>query len=105
MTVMHDKNALGCTTLASNILNKNQSEQHGAHGHQVARTDHTEHPRANLESVSSARTIFFLIFSVTRQEIIKFTGNGNGLLFHMTQPISRSTIKAIACSKPTISEH
>jgi len=28
-----------------------------------------------------------------------------GLLFHMTQPISRSTIKAIACSKPTISEH
>jgi len=29
--------------------------------------------------------------------------NGNGLLFHMTQPISRSTIKAIACSKPTIS--
>jgi len=22
-------------------------------------------------------------------------GNGNGLLFHMTQPISRSTIKAI----------
>ena len=32
-------------------------------------------------------------------------GNGNGLLFHMTQPISRSTTKAIACSKPTISEH
>ena len=32
-------------------------------------------------------------------------GNGNGLLFHMTQPIRRSTIKAIACSKPTISEH
>ena len=32
-------------------------------------------------------------------------GNGNGLLFHMTQPISRSTIKAITCSKPTISEH
>jgi len=32
-------------------------------------------------------------------------GNGNGLLFHMTQPISRSTINAIACSKPTISEH
>jgi len=30
-------------------------------------------------------------------------GIGNGLLFHMTQPISRSTIKAIACSKPTIS--
>jgi len=32
-------------------------------------------------------------------------GNGNGLLFHMTQPTSRSTVKAIACSKPTISEH
>ena len=31
--------------------------------------------------------------------------NGNSLLFHMTQPISRSTIKAIACSKPTISEN
>ena len=29
----------------------------------------------------------------------------NGLLFHMTQPTSRSIIKAIACSKPTISEH
>jgi len=24
----------------------------------------------------------------------------NGLLFHMTQPTSRSIIKAIACSKP-----
>jgi len=24
--------------------------------------------------------------------------NGNGLLFHMTQPTSRSTMKAIACS-------
>jgi len=31
--------------------------------------------------------------------------NGNGLLFHMTQPISRSTIKAIACSKLAITEH
>jgi len=31
--------------------------------------------------------------------------NGNGLLFHMTQPISRSTTKAIACSKPTICEN
>jgi len=30
--------------------------------------------------------------------------NGNGLLFHMTQPTS-STIKAIACSKPTINEN
>jgi len=29
----------------------------------------------------------------------------NGLLFHMTQPTSRSIIKAIVCSKPTISEH
>ena len=28
-----------------------------------------------------------------------------GLLFHMTQPTSKSIIKAIACSKPTISEH
>jgi len=32
-------------------------------------------------------------------------GNGNGLLFHMTQPISRSTIKAIALSKSTIREN
>jgi len=31
--------------------------------------------------------------------------NGNGLLFHMTKPTSRSTIKAIACSKPIISEN
>jgi len=28
-----------------------------------------------------------------------------GLLFHMTQPTSRSIIKAIACNKPTNSEH
>jgi len=32
-------------------------------------------------------------------------GNVNGLLFHVTQPTIRSTIKAITCSKPTISEH
>jgi len=32
-------------------------------------------------------------------------GNGNGLLFHTTQPTSRSTIKAIMYSKPTISEN
>jgi len=31
--------------------------------------------------------------------------NGNGLLFHMTQPTNRSTIKAIACSKPIISKN
>ena len=37
--------------------------------------------------------------------IFFYNDNDNGLLFHMTQPISRSTIKAIACSKPTISEH
>jgi len=36
------------------------------------------------------------------QKYLKLTGNG--LLFHMTQPTSRSTIKAMACSKPTISE-
>jgi len=29
----------------------------------------------------------------------------NGLLFHMTQPTSRSIMKAIACSKPIVSEH
>jgi len=29
----------------------------------------------------------------------------NGLFFHVTRPTSRSTIKAIACSKPIISEH
>jgi len=29
----------------------------------------------------------------------------DGLLFHMTHPTSRSMIKAIACSKPTISEY
>jgi len=28
----------------------------------------------------------------------------NGL-FHMTQPTSRSIIKAIACRKPIVSEH
>jgi len=29
----------------------------------------------------------------------------DGLLFHMTQPTSRSTIKAVAWSKPIICEH
>jgi len=29
----------------------------------------------------------------------------NGLLFHMTQPTSRSIIKAIVCSKPTIIDY
>jgi len=37
--------------------------------------------------------------------ILKLVYNGYGLLFHMTQATSRSIIKAIACSKPTISEH
>ena len=37
--------------------------------------------------------------------LLLLNGNGNGLLFHMTQPTSRSTIKAISCSKPTISEN
>jgi len=44
-------------------------------------------------------------YKLSGDPVFKFNGNGNGLLFHMTQPISRSTIKAIACSKPTISEH
>ena len=37
--------------------------------------------------------------------VVMGNGNGNGLLFHTTQPTSRSTIKAIAYSKPTISEN
>jgi len=43
--------------------------------------------------------------SVGRFTVTMNFDNGNGLLFHMTQPISRSTIKAIAYSKPTVSEH
>jgi len=31
--------------------------------------------------------------------------SGYGLLFHMTQPTSTSITRAIACSKPTVSEH
>ena len=42
---------------------------------------------------------------IFRHHYVMQKNNGNGLLFHMTQPISRSTIKAIACSKPTISEN
>jgi len=42
---------------------------------------------------------------ITQNYFVVVVGNGNGLLFHMTQPTSRSTIKAIACSKPTISEN
>jgi len=37
--------------------------------------------------------------------VFRHFDTGNGLLFHMTQATSRSTRKAIACSKPTISEH
>jgi len=52
----------------------------------------------------------FVNESVLNQESLKDlsasgNGNGNGLLFHTTQPTSRSTIKAIAYSKPTISEN
>jgi len=36
------------------------------------------------------------------KDIFWYSGNGNGFLFHITQPTSRSTTKAIACSKPTI---
>jgi len=43
--------------------------------------------------------------NVSIDEAKLFDQYGNGLLFHMTQPTSRSTIKAIARSKPTISEH
>ena len=35
----------------------------------------------------------------------KYRSMVNGLLFHMTQPTSRSIIKAIACSKPIVSKH
>ena len=45
------------------------------------------------------------IVPYANHSIAQLIENGNGLLFHMTQPISRSTTKAIACSKPTISEH
>jgi len=47
----------------------------------------------------------FAIFLEKTKHKVRNNGNGNGLLFHMTQPTSRSTIKAIACSKPIISEH
>ena len=46
-----------------------------------------------------------LVATFNRSQVNISNGNGNGLLFHMTQPISRSTIKAIACSKPAITEH
>jgi len=58
--------------------------------------------------MTTKQQCFVYVSSINRfcvAEIIRRTTNGNGLLFHMTQPISRSTIKAIACSKPTISEH
>ena len=48
------------------------------------------------------RSVFFNLFATAKPFA---NGNGNGLLFHMTEPMSRSTIKAIACSKPTISEN
>jgi len=46
-----------------------------------------------------------LVVSEERSKIKLRAVMVNGLLFHMTQPTSRSIMKAIACSKPTISEH
>jgi len=63
---------------------------------------------AYVRTVDSRITVFTMYVFVVFFAMVfylYFNGNGNGLLFHMTQPISRSTIKAIACSKPTISEH
>ena len=57
-------------------------------------------PPANAHAI-----IDYFISGSTNKTSWSNDGNGNGLLFHMTQPTSRSTIKAIACSKPTISEN
>jgi len=58
----------------------------------------------NLASMGKVGLVLSCL-SMTPLMVMVIYGNGNGLLFHMTQPTSRSTVKAIACSKPTISEH
>jgi len=50
-----------------------------------------------MAGISPAWPLFYCLFSRGRREA--GNGSGNGLLFHMIQPISRSTIKAIACGK------
>jgi len=42
VTLTHDKSALGCHTLASNVLNRNQGHQHDACAHHVARADRVD---------------------------------------------------------------
>jgi len=54
---------------------------------------------------SNRNSPMFLLKKWPRRLLLLFKLNGIGLLFYMTQPISRSTIKAIACSKPAISEN
>ena len=51
--------------------------------------------RARVQT-SPVKTACVVVFSM--EPSILLQNNGNGLLFYMTQPISRSTIKAIACS-------
>jgi len=57
----------------------------------------------NLDGMSLGELLDFILRFLMRSWISY--GNGNGLLFHTTQPTSRSSIKAIAYSKPTISEN
>jgi len=57
-----------------------------------------------IEAKKQAKDLGHSMYSVVNRPR-NGDGDGNGILFHMTQPTSRSTIKAIACSKPTISEY
>jgi len=63
--------------------------------------------KAHIDRVTEIRVISIsLLLNILRNLTpLRLPYNGNGLLFHTTQPTSRSTIKAIAYSKPTISEN
>jgi len=62
---------------------------------------------ANVSSISSRPGCMQRGWRTPRVDSLKFVNYAimvNGLLFHMTQPTSRGIIKAIAYSKPMVSE-
>jgi len=68
-------------------------------------TVYLEHFEGRSGEIKEIRPTIFEKCDSTHTDSRWLCGSGNGLLFHVTQPISKSTIKAIACSKPTISEN
>jgi len=90
-------------------LNSSLALEQGSKGWFTLGPSKAEPSQAEREKVFTLAIIFTLgcvrCHASKVRRAARVYGNGNGLLFHVTQPTSRSTIKAIACSKPTISEN